>query len=44
VKEVVVTTDPDGRRERRQDAQPNRQARTRRSQVDADSPRFEVLV
>lgn len=44
VKEVVVTTDPDGRRERRHDAQPSRPARTRRIQTDADSPRFEVLV
>jgi flagellar hook-length control protein FliK len=41
VKELVVSTDPDGRRERRQDtpAKP----RPRRSQ-NADSPRFEVLV
>jgi len=43
VKEVVVTTDPDGRRERRQDAQPARPARARRAQT-ADAPRFEVLV
>ena len=42
VKEVVVTTDPDGRRERRQDAQPAR-PRARR-QSGADAPRFEVLV
>ena len=43
VKDVVVTTDPDGRRDRRQDAQPARPPRTRRPQ-DADAPRFEVLV
>jgi len=44
VKEVVVTTDPDGRRERRQDAPPARQARARRTTSGADEPRFEVLV
>jgi flagellar hook-length control protein FliK len=44
VKEVVVTTDPDGRRDRRQDAQPARPARLRRTSADADAPRFEVLV
>ena len=43
VKEVVVTTDPDGRRERHQDAQPARPPRTRRPQ-GADAPRFEVVV
>jgi flagellar hook-length control protein FliK len=42
VKEFVVTTDPDGRRDRREDAQPPRPARPRRAQT-ADSPRFEVL-
>jgi flagellar hook-length control protein FliK len=42
VKEVVVTTDPDGRRDRRQEAQPGRPAR-RRTQTGADVPRFEVL-
>jgi flagellar hook-length control protein FliK len=41
VKEVVVTTDPDGRRERQADQQPRR-ARMRRA--DADAPRFEVVV
>ena len=44
VKEVVVTTDPDGRRERRQDAPPARQARARRTTNGAEEPRFEVLV
>ena len=44
VKEVVVTTDPDGRRERRQEAQPARPPRARRTQAGADAPRFEVLV
>ena len=43
VKELVVTTDPDGRRDRRQDAPPPRPARNRRPQ-DTDAPRFEVLV
>jgi hypothetical protein len=43
VKELVVTTDPDGRRERRQDAQPARPVRSRRVPT-ADGPRFEVLV
>jgi flagellar hook-length control protein FliK len=44
VKDVVVTTDPDGRRERRQETVPARPARLRRAQPDADAPRFEVLV
>jgi flagellar hook-length control protein FliK len=44
VKDLVVTTDPDGRRERRQEAPPARPTRTRRSAPDADAPRFEVLV
>ena len=43
VKDVVVTTDPDGRRERRQDAHPARAPRARRPQ-GGDAPRFEVLV
>jgi flagellar hook-length control protein FliK len=43
VKDVVVTTDPDGRRDRQQHAQPARPSRPRRPQ-DADAPRFEVLV
>jgi flagellar hook-length control protein FliK len=41
VKEVVVTTDPDGRRERQADPQPRR-PRARRA--DAGTPRFEVIV
>jgi len=41
VKEVVVTTDPDGRRERQADPQPRR-PRARRT--DGDTPRFEVVV
>ena len=44
VKEVVVTTDPDGRRDSRQDAKPSRQGLKRRTPSGADSPRFEVLV
>jgi flagellar hook-length control protein FliK len=45
VKDVVVTTDPDGRRDRRQEAPQARPARLRRSAtLDADAPRFEVLV
>jgi len=44
VKEVVVTTDPDGRRDNRQDAKPSRQGLKRRTPSDADTPRFEVLV
>jgi flagellar hook-length control protein FliK len=44
VKEVVVTTDPDGRRDRRQEPQQGRQARGRRTPTGADAPRFEVLV
>jgi flagellar hook-length control protein FliK len=45
VKDVVVTTDPDGRRDRRQDAAPPKPARGRRgAAVDADAPRFEVRV
>ena len=43
VKEVVVTTDPDARRDRRQEAQPARPPRSRRAQ-GTDAPRFEVLV
>jgi hypothetical protein len=43
VKEIVVTTDPDARRERRQDAAPARPNRPRRAPA-ADAPRFEVLV
>ena len=45
VKDVLVTTDPDGRRDRRQDA-PAPQPRPRRPQgrPDADAPRFEVHV
>jgi flagellar hook-length control protein FliK len=47
VKDLVVTTDPDGRRDRRQDAAPSRPARGRRgaaAEVDADAPLFEVRV
>jgi flagellar hook-length control protein FliK len=45
VRDVVVTTDPDARRERRQDAPQARPARARRNAgSDADLPRFEVLV
>jgi flagellar hook-length control protein FliK len=45
VREVVVTTDPDGRRDRRQDAPPARPARARRNAgAEGDLPRFEVLV
>ncbi len=44
VKDLVVTTDPDARRDRRQDAPPARPARARRAQVSADAPRFEVMV
>ncbi|MEO5819655.1 MAG: flagellar hook-length control protein FliK, partial [Vicinamibacteraceae bacterium] len=43
VKELVVTTDPDARREKRQDAPPARPNRARRTQ-GGDVPRFEVLV
>jgi flagellar hook-length control protein FliK len=43
VKELVVTTDPDGRRERREDAPPARAPRSRRS-PPGDTRRFEVLV
>lgn len=44
VKDVVVTTDPDGRRDRRQEGQPARSARLRRTATpDGDAPRFEVL-
>ena len=44
VKDVVVTTDPDARRDRRQEAQPTRTPRGRRAQTGADAPRFEVVV
>jgi flagellar hook-length control protein FliK len=44
VKEVVVTTDPDGRRDGRQDPKPSRQGLKRRTPSGVDSPRFEVLV
>jgi flagellar hook-length control protein FliK len=44
VKDVVVTTDPDGRRDRRQEGQPARPARARRTNNGAAEPRFEVLV
>jgi flagellar hook-length control protein FliK len=45
VRDLVVTTDPDGRRDRRQDAPPARPARPRRNAAnEADLPRFEVLV
>ena len=43
VKELVVTTDPDGRRERQEDAQPARPPRSRRNQA-GETRRFEVLV
>jgi hypothetical protein len=43
VKELTVTTDPDARRERRQEA-PARPARARRGPASADTPRFEVMV
>jgi hypothetical protein len=45
VRDVVVTTDPDARQDRRQDVPQPKPARARRSGTSgADQPRFEVLV
>ena len=44
VKDIVVTTDPDGRRDRRQDAPAAPVRRAPRRPQGADAPRFEVLV
>ena len=44
VKDVVVTTDPDGRRDRQQDAPARASAARAPGAGAADAPRFEVLV